>query len=338
MMMNDGVSPTNYVEEVPCCPNCSSTARNVLIHDGHDLLISKSDLEHRIVECTDCGWIYLTPRPKPDFIQHFYPSDEYYPVSASGRRAEKSKRIITRLGSLLKKAALQIVSMPYRARFGSPTTTFEPFGQGRLLDVGCGGGEYLLSMKALGWEVYGCDLSQQKITYTREVLGLENTICATLSELEFPDGYFDTITAWHVIEHLYDPAGELRDVHRLLRTGGRLVLGTPNPSSFEARFFGRWWIGYEIPRHLILFTPDTLSRALKESGFKVSRIRPSLWAASLADSIAFFCKGALGQNIWDTKLHRALYYLLYPVASLSNFLGNWGIMEVTAEKTISKGP
>ncbi len=82
---------------------------------------------------------------------------------------------------------------------------------------------------------------------------------------------FDAITMNHVLEHLHDPTRVLRACHRLLKDGGQLWLSTPNIDSYGHRIFGKDWRGLEAPRHLVLFGPDSLNRALRDAGF--GRIR-----------------------------------------------------------------
>jgi hypothetical protein len=118
------------------------------------------------------------------------------------------------------------------------------------------------------------------------------------------------ITLWHVIEHLFDPFADLGTLYRLLRPGGRLLIGTPNCASLEAKVFGCWWSGYDMPRHLILFDAGALTRALQQKGLRVTRVRPASFPTSVCDSIVLFLKDRLGLLAW----------------------GSWAVLEVTAVK------
>jgi len=120
----------------------------------------------------------------------------------------------------------------------------------------------------------------------------------------------------------------------MLKPGGRLALSTPNANCAEARLLGRWWIGYEIPRHLTLFNVETLRKLLNDCGFEIGRVRPSLWAASLPDSISLLVSDLTGCSIWGTRLHRMLYYGLFPLSVLWCVAGNWAVVEVAASKAV----
>jgi SAM-dependent methyltransferase len=187
-------------------------------------------------------------------------------------------------------------------------------------------------MHALGWEVWGCDLDAEKVERARSALGVSTIRAGAFQQLEFPEGYFDAVVLWSVIEHFHEPAAELLRVNRLLRAGGRVVIGTRNPLSAAARLFGRYWAGWDVPRHLVIFSPKGLVDMLRTRGFRVDRVRPSAWMSGFPDSLAFLLRGRLGCGVWGGRIHRLLYYLFFPLVSLSIAAGNWEVLEVTAVK------
>jgi SAM-dependent methyltransferase len=82
----------------------------------------------------------------------------------------------------------------------------------------------------------------------------------------------------HAIEHVPDPLAHLRQCHRVLQDGGRLILTTPNMAGLMSRLFKEDWMALEPPRHLWLFTPNTLQTCVERAGFRVERLltRPFL--------------------------------------------------------------
>ncbi len=88
-----------------------------------------------------------------------------------------------------------------------------------------------------------------------------------LSDLEFPAKSFDAVTIWEVIEHLTNPKRTIEEIRHLLRPGGYLFLSTPNGDSLQARFWRKYWAGWDAPRHLQVFTPQVLCHLLEENGF-----------------------------------------------------------------------
>lgn len=102
---------------------------------------------------------------------------------------------------------------------------------GRLLDMGCGLGFFLKAMGAYpSWQPYGCEISPSAVRYIREKLCLNNVICSRLQDCDFPQGSFDIVTMWDVLDHLLSPDPALRRCRALLKDGGMLFIRTPNIS------------------------------------------------------------------------------------------------------------
>jgi SAM-dependent methyltransferase len=140
----------------------------------------------------------------------------------------------------------------------------------KLLDVGCGNGEFLARMRDLGWDTIGVEPDEMAAQIARKRHGL--TIhTGTLETLPAGNGSFDAITLSHVIEHLPDPLTSLKRSFQFLRPGGRLVVVTPNARSLGSRLFWQNWAGWDPPRHLYIFTPRSLESALRAAGFQIER-------------------------------------------------------------------
>lgn len=137
--------------------------------------------------------------------------------------------------------------------------------KGRLLEVGCGSGATLKSMKELGWQVEGVDFDAAAVEQARRK-GLTVHL-GTLTEQKLPENTFDVIAASHFIEHVPDPIDMLRECRRLLKPGGLLVLITPNARSWGHRLYLADWRGLEPPRHLRIFTRSSLAATCTQAGF-----------------------------------------------------------------------
>jgi 2-polyprenyl-3-methyl-5-hydroxy-6-metoxy-1,4-benzoquinol methylase len=143
---------------------------------------------------------------------------------------------------------------------------------GRLLDVGCGTGNFLAQMRERGaWKVFGLDVNQKAVRYARQRLQIE-AFCGTLTDAQYPSAFFDVVTLWNVLEHLHSPIRTLEEVRRVLRPGGALILSVPNSRSMDARLFGPHWIGLDPPRHLYTFDQRTLRLLLAQAGFRILEV------------------------------------------------------------------
>ena len=146
-----------------------------------------------VVKFADCGLCFTDPRPSPESIGQFYPHT-YRPHQTCGLRHARTRepRRYGRLGW---------------------------HGEGRLLDVGCGGGEFLHRMSLAGWHVTGLDLSREVVERIRRELGLR-ALAGSLPHAELAPGSFDVITMWQSLEHFHQPLEMLEQAHKSLVPGG----------------------------------------------------------------------------------------------------------------------
>jgi 2-polyprenyl-3-methyl-5-hydroxy-6-metoxy-1,4-benzoquinol methylase len=144
---------------------------------------------------------------------------------------------------------------------------------GRLLDIGCAVGHFLKLARIKGWDTYGVEISEYASEYARKQYSLD-VRTGKLLDAGFDDEFFDVVTMWDVIEHLYNPRDELKDVFRILKPNGLLLITTANMDSYDAKFLGKRWGGIiSPPGHVYYFTLRTFNRLLNEIGFDALNIR-----------------------------------------------------------------
>jgi 2-polyprenyl-3-methyl-5-hydroxy-6-metoxy-1,4-benzoquinol methylase len=264
--------------------------------------------------------IYTVPPPTASEILQYYPAS-YLPYNPAAPLRQST------LGGLLR----QIAIGPYRLRFGDPDFAVRPFGGGRLLDIGCGAGRFLERAADLGWRVWGFDISADAVAEATRHIPQANIRRCTLDEF-VTDERFDLIAMSHVLEHIADPVRTLERCRDLLAPTGRLLIGIPNIKSWEAKLFGRYWSGLDVPRHIVHFREDLLRRVLAGMGFSVT-IRPSMFASSMSESVIRMLPDKARQRVFGSRAARLLYLLsVFPAATFC-LLGNRGMIEVVAAKS-----
>ncbi len=150
--------------------------------------------------------------------------------------------------------------------------------RGQLIDVGCGNGAFLARMRELGWTVTGVEPDPEAARIARDHFGL-SVFQGTLAEAKLPEANADAITMHHVLEHVLDPVDLLSECYRILKPGGLLIAVTPNLKSLGQYVFRSCWRGWEVPRHIFVFSPGAVRRCLEQAGLRVVTIWTSVRTA-----------------------------------------------------------
>lgn len=294
------------------CNLCHADDAQVLL-EGRDRLHSLPGV-FTVVQCRQCGLVYLNPRPTKSEMAKYYP-DDYEPYVFFERIRHS-----------------RLARLDYNYGLGKRRRAIEQFVQGgRLLDVGCGNGSFLYYMRDYDWRVCGEEISRSGVDYARQELGLD-VFLGELHDAAFPLHHFDAVTMWNVLEHLYDPAAALAEIKRILKPEGLLVIAVPNLTSWDARVFGPAWVGYDVPRHLYTFAPATLGTLLDQVGFRVARMRCLFGSyQSVVYSLRFSLHGSGQARVVQALIKRMavwrpLRLLTAPIFRLADVLGRGGLM------------
>lgn len=271
---NEGVD----VRESRCCFLCGGEG-TLLYSSMQDRLFGASGI-WTLMQCPRCQLVWLNPQPVPDDIGKLYSNyfthqtpNNNWNRNGGLRRVVKASILQSRYGYKVDGANMMVGSAlsrigPLKAIVGSSVRWLEAREGGRILDVGCGNGRFLDRMRQLGWEVTGVEPDGAAVTVAREKLGLQ-VFEGSLEEAGLPGSHFDAITMNHVIEHVPDPISTLRECHRVLKPGGKLVVATPNIKSMGFQAFSEYWRGLEVPRHLHLFCLHSLRIAVERAGLEI---------------------------------------------------------------------
>lgn len=278
--------PEDGLEDVKSCPVCGSGERELMYEGLTDRVFFCAQGEWTMYRCTSCDSGYLDPRPTPETIGLAYRT--YYTHKDSGTPSttgwiSRARRVLangyrnTRFGTrdipALRLGYLIGLCFPgLRGILDATMRNIPPLKPGaRLLDIGCGNGEFLSRARDMGWNVYGIDTDPKAVDAARS-RNLEVAL-GTVDSLQEKES-FDLIILSHVIEHVHDPLSILRSCFNLLKYGGYLWLATPNINSNGSMEFGASWRGLEVPRHLILFNHNSLRSTLEYAGFGHIEVMP----------------------------------------------------------------
>jgi 2-polyprenyl-3-methyl-5-hydroxy-6-metoxy-1,4-benzoquinol methylase len=295
--------PPEGLEPVASCPACGDAGRRLLYADLNDRSYRSAPGRWSLVRCESCSSAYLDPRPTRDTAALAYRT--YYdgaaeprsePLQPGWRRLRRALRngyLNSTYGYSARPAVgIGRVVVPLLARYRELADMHVrhlrfPGSGATLLDVGCGEGEFLAELQALGWSVEGIDPSEAAVAIA-QARGVRATT-GTFADVPLEVGAFDAITFRLVFEHIGNPVEALARCRGALRSGGTLWIATPSLDSDAHRAFGRDWIHLEPPRHAVLYTRQSLTRLLEVSGFDVVSVKPlrhAPWSFRLSAALA----------------------------------------------------
>lgn len=212
-----------------------------------------SQNNYRVVKCKNCGLVYVNPMPSQETLIGLY--NDYH------QRDGKDEFTWARLMESNFKEASALLNRMFPEK-------------GRLLDIGCGYGHFIEKMNGFGWASSGIEPSSRTGNYARKK-GL-NVIEALIDDVDFSDNSFDAVTAFYVLEHLFDPLSTLKKIFAILKAGGIVVLRVPHTTPI-VKFLGFLGIKnnlYDLPFHLYDFSPETIRLLLEKAGFSSIRVMP----------------------------------------------------------------
>ncbi|MGI9534092.1 MAG: class I SAM-dependent methyltransferase, partial [Thermodesulfobacteriota bacterium] len=209
--------------------------------------INLEELGYTVVQCTNCGFFYRNPIYRDDTIVKAY--NRGYLKFLSGQYSEDR----------IKTYDWVLNQLEFERKLG-------PVSGKRILDVGCGFGLFLQHFQKKGLEPYGVDFAEDCIQYAQDELDLKNTRVGNLDENSYENNYFDAVTLWSVAAHLNDPITMFRNIFRVLKKDGFLIIFTVNAGGIQHMVELEYWNGFS-KNHLIFFSTDTIERALNKVGF-----------------------------------------------------------------------
>jgi ubiquinone/menaquinone biosynthesis C-methylase UbiE len=238
------------------CPICSSS--NLLKKlDCTDHSTSKK--KFIIVSCETCDFTFTNPRPKDNALGEYYKSDMYISHTNNTRGLFNwmyqtvRKYAIGRKLNLLKKTSKKK----------------------NHLDIGCGTGEFLNACKNAGYNTTGIEpseLAREQAINNFKLLVSEDTNLG-----QFEENQFDSISMWHVLEHVPSLNKTIEEFNRILSNNGKVIIAVPNHKSWDSQHYKEFWAGWDVPIHLWHFSKLSIEKLFLKYNFKLIEKKPMLF-------------------------------------------------------------
>lgn len=220
-----------------------------------DHSVSKENFE--LLLDSDLQLLKTHPQPALENLGSYYESEDYISHTDAKRSLFEKIYHIVKSYSLKKKVGL---INSYHNQKGS------------LLDIGAGTGDFLVTAKAVGWQTIGVEPNEnaKKLAVSKGI-----SFVNTIESIE--NQQFDVITMWHVMEHVPDVEHQIKQLKRLLKPNGTLIIAVPNYKSFDAQHYGKFWAAYDVPRHLWHFSKTSIEKLVSRENMKLTKVLPMVF-------------------------------------------------------------
>lgn len=236
------------------CPICNS-ADVSLSFDCKDYF--KTQENFSVYSCHGCGLLFTNPRPSESETEHYYNSENYL------SHKDENKSLLNSIYKLVKNYTLS-----------KKVKLINSLTSGRtILDIGSGTGAFLNKCKQNGWKVSGIEISQDARIYTKNKYNITD-LHSDFESSQFSYHQFDCITMWHSLEHVYNFDKMMDNINNCLKPDGVLIIALPNPNSYDAIIYKKYWAAYDVPRHVYHFSKTCLKKLLLNKGFEITDTKP----------------------------------------------------------------
>ena len=251
----DNVFSISKVWEDVRCPFGHSTKS---LNRIHNIASWEYKGVYEIYKCKVCDMCFQNPRVKEKHVGIYYESMNYWGCDIDNLITDDDYK--------------EIRSKKYDDIYNN----VDMGSSGRVLDVGCGTGILLSKFEESGWDTFGVDISESAVNYAKKVFNIAATT-GDINSYKNKGGKLDLITMTHVLEHVYNPKKDLTKAKGLLKKGGELIIIIPNIDSLGYIIFKEKWYQFHPGRHLYYFSPNTIKKILRETGFEVEDIKHTGW-------------------------------------------------------------
>lgn len=274
---------------------------------------------YHLLRCTECGFIRISPVPEQKIINNLY---------AKNGMSEKQMENEVFSSPFLTSIKKSLIIKPLINRLHKE---FPKINSPTLLDIGCSTGWITSVSKETGFEVTGLEANPYVANYGRKKYGIE-ILEGFIEDLNTEKCYY-AVTMFHVLEHLADPLKMLGQIYTLLNERGKLLAVVPNAGSLGVKIFRKNY-NWNVPHHISFFSPETIDRILKDSGFRIFKIEHLISPPILLYSFNRFMRsrkknGKLSFVIKNRVLGNAVFF---PFSLTGKIINKGEVIAVFAEK------
>ena len=303
------------------CNFCKSNIfSEVLEHYDNNCYVDKD--MYQLVKCKKCSLVTIENKPEPKALAKYYENNYYSYDTGSSIFFRMKKAWVKRVSKFPNKIANtlllgQLYILPKNK-------------EASVLDIGCGDGSALLSLKELGWkDLYGTEIDPEQCKKLEEK-NIKTFNLVDILDIKVKAETFDLIRMSHTLEHMYNPNEAMEKSFELLKNGGSLLIAVPNFDSLASRIFGKYFCGLQLPTHLYHFNKKVLIQMVEDKGFVVEKVFTNGYSG-FAYSLLTLMKDKYKIKL-NSKLEIILTLAFVPLELVLNFFGVGFILTFKAIK------
>ena len=238
------------------CPVCS----------GSNLLKKLDCIDHStskekftIVSCETCEFTFTNPRPQDDSLGKYYKSDMYI------SHTNDTKGLFNWIYQTVRKYAI-----------GTKVNLLKKISQKKNhLDIGCGTGEFLHACQEAGYTTKRIEPSE--IARKQAINNFNLSVSENTNLDQFKKGEFDSISMWHVLEHIPNLNKTIKSFGQILSENGKVIIAVPNHKSWDANHYKEFWAAWDVPIHLWHFSKDSIEKLFNKHNLKLKKSKQMLF-------------------------------------------------------------
>jgi len=216
----------------------------------------------QLVYNEDYKMLETFPRPNIDNLPKYYQSKDY--ISHTDSKRNLFERAYQFIKQISLKRKLKLINA-------------YPSSKMKLLDIGCGTGDFLLIAQNNKWDITGLEPNEKARAIANKKTN--NKVFDIDDLVKLKKGSFQIITLWHVLEHIHDLNQHIKTLKDLLKQDGAIIIAVPNYKSFDANYYKEFWAAYDVPRHLWHFSQDSIKILFQHFEMNVEKIKPMFFDA-----------------------------------------------------------
>jgi len=217
-----------------------------------DFSVSKETFDLYYDETLDM--LITFPQPSLENLGKYYESEDY--ISHTDNKRSLFEKLYHFIKSIALKNKLNLIN------------SLQP-NKGKILDIGAGTGEFLSVAKNDGWQTIGVEPSDRA-----KAIALNKGVSFVGDTRELENNSFDVISMWHVLEHVPDLDRQIKELKRLLKPTGTLIIAVPNFKSFDAKHYEKFWAAYDVPIHFWHFSKTAIKLLFEKEEMKLEKVLP----------------------------------------------------------------